>query len=183
MNRRIHLKLAAELSNVWGPPLFPSMNVPVGAPELFYKLQLSGIIPILVHPERNIQIQNQPSIVADLIARGARIQVTAMSITGAFGPSAQRSVEELLRHNCVHFIATDAHRAQRRPPVLSAGRDAAAAIIGEESARKLVEDNPRAVIDGHAMTPNPPIPFEKPGSPGFFSKLFQGRSRPTDSQT
>jgi protein-tyrosine phosphatase len=52
---------------------FPSMNVPVGADELFYKLQINGITPILVHPERNNQIQNQPSLVAELIKRGARI--------------------------------------------------------------------------------------------------------------
>ena len=160
---------------------FPSMNVPVGAVELFYKLQLNGITPLLVHPERNVQIQNQPSLAADFIQRGARIQVTAMSITGEFGASASRTVETLLRHNCVHFIATDTHRANRRPPVLSAGRDRAAEIIGEETARRLVEDNPRAVILGEAMPAVEPLPFSKPRSSGFLSRLFQSRSRARDS--
>ncbi len=158
----------------------PSMNVPVGASELFDKLQINGITPILVHPERNIQIQNQPSLVEEFIKRGTRIQATAMSITGEFGSSAQRTVRTLLRHNCVHFIATDAHRAGRRPPVLSAGRDGAAEIIGEEPARRLVEDNPRAVIRGDAVPTSEPIPFRKHRSSGFFAGLFRSRSRSTD---
>ena len=96
---------------------FPSMNVPVGAEGLFYKLLINGIVPILVHPERNAQVQNRPSIVAGFVERGVRIQVTAMSITGEFGSAARRCVETLLNHNCVHFIATDTHRPDRRPPV------------------------------------------------------------------
>jgi len=152
---------------------FPSMNVPVGAEELFYKLQINGIIPILVHPERNSQIQNRPAIVADFVERGVRIQVTAMSVTGEFGTAAQRCVGTLLKHNCVHFIATDTHRSNRRPPVLSEGRDAAARIIGEDAARRLVEDNPRAVIQGEPINPEPPVPFEKTSKPGLFARVFR----------
>src|SRR5688500_11582201 len=49
---------------------FPALTVPLGADELFYKLQLNGVQPILVHPERNNQIQSRPSIVAGFIERG-----------------------------------------------------------------------------------------------------------------
>src|SRR5262245_43947991 len=68
---------------------FPQLTVPVGADELFYQLLLQGVRPILVHPERNGQIQNQPSIVGKFIERGVLIQVTAMSVTGEFGPTAK----------------------------------------------------------------------------------------------
>ena len=40
---------------------FPQLTVPIGADELFYKLQLQSVYPILVHPERNAQIQSRPS--------------------------------------------------------------------------------------------------------------------------
>src|SRR5205823_2332173 len=49
---------------------FPQLTVPLGVEDLFYKLQLQGISPILVHPERNAQIQGRPSIVAGLVERG-----------------------------------------------------------------------------------------------------------------
>ena len=42
---------------------FPQLTVPLGADQLFYKLVLEGVRPILVHPERNSQIQSRPSII------------------------------------------------------------------------------------------------------------------------
>lgn len=152
---------------------FPSMNVPVGAEELFYRLLLKGIVPILVHPERNTQLQGHPSMVEKFIAKGVRVQVTAMSITGEFGSAARLSVETLLRHNCVHFIATDTHRTSSRPPILSAGRDAAAQIVGEKEAYKLVVHNPQAVIEGRPFDPGPPIPFLEAKPKPFLARLFR----------
>jgi len=156
---------------------FPTMVVPIGADELFYRLQLDGVRPILVHPERNSQIQARPSIVANFVERGVHIQVTAMSVTGEFGNGPKQCAESLLRHNCVHFLATDAHRAERRPPILSRGRDAAAAIIGAEKALKLVYDNPLAVVKGETIQADPVVPYggtrEKKSS--FFGKLFGRR--------
>ena len=153
---------------------FPQLTVPIGAEDLFYQLQLQGVHPILVHPERNGQIQARPALVSEYVERGVFVQVTAMSITGEFGPAAKSTAEILLRHNCVHFLATDTHRPLRRPPILSKGRDAAAAIIGEELARTLVEDNPRAVIEGRALQLPPPIPFEAAtrAKRSFFSRFF-----------
>jgi protein-tyrosine phosphatase len=153
---------------------FPALSVPIGCEELFYRLQLEGVRPILVHPERNSQIQANPALVASFVERGVRIQVTAMSVTGEFGPVAKTCADRLLRHNCVHFLATDTHRAERRPPILSKGRDAAAAIVGPERAQKLVYDNPLAVVNGEPFDPGPPIPFTSSAkrSKGLFGRLF-----------
>ena len=153
---------------------FPQLTVPVGADELFYKLLLQGVRPILVHPERNGQIQNHPWDVMKLIEGGVYIQVTAMSVTGEFGPAAKNCADLLLRHNCVHFLATDTHRTKSRPPILSRGRDAAAAIIGAQAAEALVESNPRAVINGEPLRIAPPIPFTSStkSKQSFFSRFF-----------
>lgn len=154
---------------------FPSLTVPLGADELFYKLQLQGVHPILVHPERNSQLQNRPSLVADFVQRGVLIQVTAMSVTGEFGSAAQACALSLLKHNCVHFLATDTHRPSRRPPILSRGRDAAATIIGQEKALRLVYANPLAVVRGESFPIEPVIPYgsSKSSSPSVFSRLFR----------
>ncbi len=153
---------------------FPSMTVPIGVEELFYRLQVNGVRPILVHPERNSQLQARPSLVAGFVERGVYVQVTAMSVTGEFGPAAKACAESLLRHNCVHFLATDAHRTERRAPILSRGRDAAAAIVGQEKALKLVWDNPLAVVTGGVIQAESPVPFTASVSKktSFFGKLF-----------
>ena len=153
---------------------FPRVTVPVAAEELFYGLLVEGVQPILVHPERNSQIQADPSIVAAFIEHGVLIQVTAMSVTGEFGPAAKTCAGILLRHNCVHFLASDAHRPGSRPPILSKGRAAAAALVGEDRARALVHDNPLAVVNGEALQVQPPIPFESSATKrSFFSRLLQ----------
>jgi protein-tyrosine phosphatase len=154
---------------------FPQLTVPIDAEDLFYKLQLQSVYPILVHPERNAQIQSRPSIVGSFVESGVLIQMTAMSVTGEFGPAAQRCAETLLRHNCVHFLATDTHRPHRRPPILSKGRDAAARIIGAENARRLVEDNPRCVVNGETVLREAPRPFGLSGKrekKSFLGRLF-----------
>jgi protein-tyrosine phosphatase len=154
---------------------FPQLTVPVGADELFYKLLIQGVRPILVHPERNAQIQASPWLAGRFVERGVYIQVTAMSVTGEFGPAAKAAADRLLRHNCVHFLASDAHRTKSRPPILSKARDAAAEIIGADRARALVEDNPRAVINGDALQPGPPLPFGSSQKPrrSLLSRLFR----------
>ena len=159
---------------------FPQLAVPFGADDLFYRLLLLGVHPILVHPERNSQIQGRPSIVVPYVERGVFVQVTAMSVTGEFGPAAKACADALLRHDCVHFLATDTHRSDRRPPILSKGRDAAAAIIGADRALALVETNPRAAINGEALQVPPPVPFgsSEKTKPSFFSRFFPARPRP-----
>ncbi len=155
---------------------FPTLDVPLGAETLLPKLKANGISPILAHPERNLQIQRQPSMIEPFIRSGLLIQVTAMSVTGKFGPAALECVNILLRHNCVHFIATDAHRPKSRPPILSEARDAAAAIIGADAARRLVEDNPRAVVMAETLRIDTPLPFEsETATPGVPTRFFRRR--------
>jgi tyrosine-protein phosphatase YwqE len=50
-------------------------------------------------------------------------------------------------------LATDAHDTEKRVPILSTARDAAAAICGEQIAASLVESNPRAILN------NEPLPY------------------------
>ena len=51
----------------------------------------------------------------------------------------------------VHVVASDAHDTRRRVPILSAARNAVALWHGEERARTLVEDNPRAIVSGEKI--------------------------------
>jgi protein-tyrosine phosphatase len=153
----------------------PTPSVPRGVRSWFKKLKLEGVDPILVHPERNLEIQRRPWIVAELVNLGVLTQVTAMSVTGQFGSAAKICAESLLKHQCVHFLATDTHRPEKRPPVLSRGRDAAAVILGAEAANRLVEDNPLAVVAGLPFVVPPVIPYEKPSivSGSFFGRFFR----------
>jgi len=66
----------------------------------------------------------------------------------------------LLKWDAVHVLATDAHDIKHRVPVLSAGREAAAILCGADIAHALVDDNPRAIIQGKPL-PYSPDPISK----------------------
>jgi protein-tyrosine phosphatase len=74
-------------------------------------------------------------------------------LTGFWGERVRQAATWLLERQAVHVLATDAHDLEKRVPVLSTSRDAAAEVCGEEIAEALVEANPRAIIS------NQPLPY------------------------
>lgn len=107
------LLTAAETSNYMLIE-FPSNHVPAYAKELFYNCQLQGIQPILVHPERNNGIIENPDILFDFIEQGVLSQITASSITGHFGKKIQKLSFKMIENHLTHFVASDAHNVTSR---------------------------------------------------------------------
>lgn len=93
---------------------FPSGSVPRYAERLFYELQTEGLIPIIVHPERNQEIIENPNLLYKFVNNGALSQVTAGSLTGYFGKKIKKFSEQLIEADLTHFIASDAHNIHNR---------------------------------------------------------------------
>ncbi len=130
---------------------FPYQVMPPNSDIFVEGLTKKGLTPIVTHPERIFTLHGSEDRLAALISKGALVQVTAGSLAGDFGPDCLRSAVRMLKKGWIHIIATDAHWADDRPPVLSAGRRAAVRYVGEEGARRLVIDNPRAIIEGRDL--------------------------------
>jgi protein-tyrosine phosphatase len=139
---------------------FGSDAGPPEAADLVHELSVAGWRPVLAHPELIYWMAGDPAAVAHLVSLGALAQVTAMSLTGDFGRRAQADASRLVEMGLVHFVASDAHDVTRRPPGLRRAWDAIAARWGEEAARVLLADNPRAVVA------DLPLPSLAPAGPG-----------------
>lgn len=136
----------------------PFYTVPPKAKDLIFELKMNGITPVITHPERNLMIQQNAGIVYDLVIMGALCQITAMSITGDFGEIPRKSAAILLERRLVHVIASDAHSADYRPPLLSKAVEAAANILGNyKEAERMVKDVPAAIISGNVPEIADPI--------------------------
>ena len=135
---------------------FNNFSIPQQVDVWLNQMCEMGVIPILTHPERNPILQEAPDRVLHWIKAGCTVQVTANSLTGAWGDRARQAAQSLLRKRAVHFLATDAHDTARRPPILSEAHKAVAKEYGEEWALALVEGNPGAVVR------NEPLPETKP---------------------
>ena len=127
---------------------FPFTGIPYGTEEVLHQLISRGIIPLISHPERNWEVNQNPRRYREMLRMGCLGQVTAMSLTGGFGPRSKRLAEHLLSQGLVHIIASDAHSTDGRPPVLSPAVRAAAGIVGEAEALRMVTEYPQAILEG-----------------------------------
>ena len=92
----------------------PSGQVPTYTQETIYELLLKGITPIIVHPERNLELMKNNSLLYQLIQEGALTQLTSSSVIGLFGKNIKSFSEKIIEHNLAHFIASDAHNNRSR---------------------------------------------------------------------
>jgi protein-tyrosine phosphatase len=126
-------------------------SVPVQMDDSFTELRALGITPVITHPERNPILQRNLQRVLQWVELGCVVQVTASALTGRWGEAAWQAARWLLKREAVHVLATDAHDLKSRPPVLSEARDAISETFGDDVARALVEDNPRAIVTGQTL--------------------------------
>lgn len=94
---------------------FPSNEVPMYTKQIFYELQLMNYIPIIAHPERNKVLANDINTFYELINMGALSQLTAGSLLGNTGKKIQKISLNMINHDLIHFIASDAHHYEFRP--------------------------------------------------------------------
>jgi protein-tyrosine phosphatase len=135
---------------------FPDQFIPEQLDRVFYEVQVAGLTPIITHPERNPVFARKPGLLYHWVTRGCLVQVTAQSYTGRFGSLALRLAEAWLEGNLVHFFASDAHDVKYRRPILSPCYQKLAETMGEETAERILNKNPEAVINGRPMPPQPP---------------------------
>ena len=118
---------------------------------LVHELRLTEWHPIFAHPELIPDLASDFDLMQNLAAMGALFQVTAMSVLGGFGSRIQDSVDQMIDRKLVHFVASDAHGLDWRPPGLGEARDAIAERWDERLADRLTSDNPRTVIENRSI--------------------------------
>ena len=119
--------------------------------SVFNRFLETRITPVVTHPERNPSIHGNLKELENWVRDGCLMQVTAQSITGRFGSTAQRFAESMFQADLVHFVASDAHNCNDRIPVLTAARKVVAQRWGNEKAENLFLYNPAAALNGEPI--------------------------------
>ncbi len=113
---------------------------------VFHELKVLGVRPVVAHPERNLVFAREPQRLAELVRRGAVVQITTGSLLGEFGRTARKACDDFFRMGIVHVVASDAHSLRSRPPRLAAAYATVRAEWGEDAALGLFGQNPRAIL-------------------------------------
>ena len=130
---------------------FPDLSIFTSTDEILSDLVGAGMMPIITHPERNGRLQQRLDDIARWVELGCLVQVTAGSVTGRFGKRARTCVDQLMERGLVHFVASDAHDLQHRPPSLREAHAAMSRKWGAARVEPLFVDNPRAVLTGEPI--------------------------------
>jgi protein-tyrosine phosphatase len=92
---------------------------------------------------------------------------------------AERSAFWLLDHQWVHFLATDAHDVESRPPRLRPAFDLVAERYDAATAERLCIANPRAAFYGEPLDTQPEPAAansadsrRRPSKSSFFGRFF-----------
>jgi protein-tyrosine phosphatase len=127
---------------------FSSNHVPRFTEQLFYDLQIQGLIPVIVHPERNSEIIERPELLYQLVKKGALTQITAASVCGDFGKKIKGFSQQLIEANLTHFIASDAHNTRSRTFKLREAYDFIQTKYGNDMVY-LFQENAEYLIEGN----------------------------------
>ncbi|AYW47387.1 tyrosine protein phosphatase [Tetragenococcus osmophilus] len=92
----------------------PTMDIPAYTEELCFSLRTQGKVPVIVHPERNAKFREDPNRLLPYLEMGCLGQLTAPSLAGSFGKSIQKTAKEMVEHNLVQMMASDAHGVNKR---------------------------------------------------------------------
>lgn len=139
---------------------FSSNHVPRYTETLFFEMQVNGLIPIIVHPERNQRLIEQPEILYKLVKNGALSQITASSVQGDFGKKIKKFSLQLIEANLAHFIASDAHNTSNRSFGMREAYDLIQAKYGLEQVY-LFKENALLAIEGKHVYKEPPDRIRK----------------------
>ncbi|WNF22669.1 CpsB/CapC family capsule biosynthesis tyrosine phosphatase [Mesobacillus jeotgali] len=145
----------------------PSGHVPRYTEKLVFELQLKGIIPIIVHPERNQEIIERPDVFYNLVKKGALSQVTASSLSGYFGKRIKNFSFQLIEANLTHFIASDAHNIDTRGFKMQETMDLIHAKYGVDFVY-LFQENAELLIHNQNVYRDTPEPIKKKKFLGIF---------------
>lgn len=139
---------------------FPFDSVPHYAEQLLYDIQLAGLTPVIVHPERNRELLENHRRMYELVKNGALTQVTAASVIGKFGKKMEQFSHQLIEANLTHFIASDAHDTVNRGFLMREAFDLVEKQHGLEAQYMLME-NAHLLINNMNVNRLEPTPIRK----------------------
>jgi len=144
---------------------FADAQIPKTTSEIFADMVRNDITPVITHPERNRLLMKRVSDLVAWVRAGCLIQVTAQSFTGRFGKAAEQGARQLMSQKMVHFIASDAHDTEWRPPDMREPYRIVSADYGAEMADRLFTTNPRMTLTGEYLECEDPDDVSKQPKP------------------
>ena len=115
--------------------------------EMVFDLTISGIIPIIAHPERYSYVQKDIKYLDKLKDSGALFQSNYGSLTGNYGKKAEKTIKKLLKNGYVSFMGTDIHHIDHPIDINTATKKLRKIVKSDSIVEDITINNIQKVID------------------------------------
>ncbi len=158
-NRLDEAFLAAELSGQgrhYGRTSYvlveaPYQTVVPALPDVLFRLCRKGVRPVLAHPERCAEFQEQARA-EEAVRLGAALQLDLGSLAGVYGRQAKKTARRLLEANLYAIAATDVHEAEGALKWLREGLEELEKRAGRAGLERLLDENPARLLRGEELS-------------------------------
>ena len=130
------------------------------AAHVLDKVDEMGLIPVIAHAERYEFVQDDLQLAYRWRKKGYLIQMNKGSIVGRFGRDAWKAARQLMDHNLISVIASDAHGPVRRTPYMLDVYRELKKEYPERYLKILFEENPKRICENQWAFPYPIKSFE-----------------------
>lgn len=145
--------LFADTGNRYMMLEFPDDDVPHYTNQMIFDLQQRGIIPVIVHPERNTKIMAQPDSIYQLLEKGCLSQITASSYVGTFGKKVENFSRQLIEAGQGYVFASDAHDLPGRKYEMRQAFQKLQHEFGDTLVKQY-QQNARSIVNGESVPLN-----------------------------
>ena len=139
---------------------FPINVRPINVYDVIYEMIQNKITPILAHPERYRFVQQDTSLIYDLLEKGVLMQSNFASIIGWYGEKAEILARKFLESNMISFLGTDVHKQNTIYPKIPKILERIKEIIGHKKLYELTTLNPEKVLENDEIEQPEPEKFK-----------------------
>lgn len=106
-----------------------------------------GVIPVIAHVERYHHLMQQYDRMNELIKMGALFQMNSRSMLGSFFDKRKKMCHKLAQNGFVHFLGSDCHNEEERPPSMYKSYEVLRKLSGEQEAAGMVCENAKCILE------------------------------------
>ena len=120
--------------------------MPAGLENELFQLRVSGLLPVMAHPERYTAIQRDVDL-AERLGRHAVMMVDLGALDGAHGRAEMKTARKLVQEGLAHAAATDIHRPDDQKGI-GAGMAWIRKQLGADVLEQMLAENTRRLLAG-----------------------------------
>lgn len=123
-------------------PVLPPPNLG----EALFEIRLSGLLPVMAHPERYLPLQREADF-AETLGKQAALVVDLEALAGGHSRAETKAARRLVEEGLAAAVASDLHSPDASAEVAS-GIAWIAKRLGPAAVARLLEENPRRILGG-----------------------------------